>query len=253
MNSQNLHLRNIAPESPFLKTLAGWLLQEYGQSPASLTKVLILLPNRRSCRSLREAFLECTNGSPLLLPRMQPLGELDEDSTMLLPDTEWADIPAAMAPIRRELLLTRMVMAHKTRQNTFYSLEQAAQLARQLGQLLDDVAREDITLDQLSNLVPEDLAQHWQQTLEFLHIISRHWPKLLEEEGVIDATHHRTRMIKATAAAWAKSPPAHPVIAAGSTGSQPATAKLLATIAALPTGLVIFPASICTCPSMNGT
>lgn len=241
MNTQNLHCRTIPQEFPFLKTLAGWILKEYGHSPAELTKVLILLPNRRSARALREAFLECTGGSPLLLPRMQPLGELDEEATLLADGDALAGIPPAIPALRRELLLTRMVRSHKTREHGYYNIEQAAQLARELGALLDDVARENLTLSQLSALVPEDLARHWQDTLEFLTIISRQWPEHLQREGAIDAIDHRTRLLKATAAAWAKSPPAHPVIAAGSTGSQPATAALLATVARLPQGLVILP------------
>ena len=40
---------------------------------------------------------------------------------------------------------------------------------------------------------------------------------------------------------WAKTPPAHPVIAAGSTGSVPATRDLLATVARLPQGVVVLP------------
>ncbi len=233
-----MHCNFIPPENPFLKTLANWVLQQYGHNPAELTKLLILLPNRRSCRALRETFLECTNGSPILLPRMQPLGELDEASTLLM---HHPDIPPAIPALRRQLLLTKMVMGFKSSHGTGYSLEQAAQLAQQLGQFLDDTAREDLTLAQLENLVPEEYATHWQQTLEFLNIISHQWPQLLQREGAIDATDHRTQMLKASAAAWAKNPPAHPIIAAGSTGSQPATAALLATIASLPQGRVILP------------
>lgn len=235
-----MQTRFIPPEKPFLQTLAHWVLQTYGQNPASLTKLLILLPNRRSCRALRETFLECTGGTPLLLPRMQPLGEMDDDTLMLTEAPALADIPPAIPALRRELMLTRMVMGFKNRQGG-YNLEQAAQLARQLGQFLDDVAREDITLAQLEKLVPEEFAIHWQQTLEFLHIISHQWPEILEREGATDAVDHRTRMLKATAAAWLSHPPAHPVIAAGSTGSQPATADVLAAIARLPQGLVILP------------
>lgn len=231
----------IPPESPFLPTLARWVLTRFGQDPAALSRVLILLPNRRSCRALREAFLESSRGVPLLLPRLQPLGELDDASALFM--AEAAEIPPAIPSLRRELLLTRMIMAFRPRsgQGGGYSLEQAARLAGQLGQFLDDVAREDIRLDRLERLVPEELASHWQQTLEFLNIISRHWPALLEEEGAIDAVDHRTRMLKATAAAWAKHPPGHPVIAAGSTGSQPATAQLLDVIARMPGGHVILP------------
>jgi len=233
-----MHCNFIPPEQPFLKTLAMWVLQTHGHSPADLTKLLILLPNRRACRALREAFLECTNGTPLLLPRIQPLGELDESASFLLPDAIFEHIPPAMPALRRELMLTKMVHSFKTPP---FSLEQSAQLARQLGQFLDDVAREDVSLEFLSRLVPEEFAEHWQQTLNFLDIIAKKWPEILQGEGAIDAALHRSLMLKATAAAWLKSPPAHPIIAAGSTGSQPATAALLAAIAQLPQGLLILP------------
>ena len=70
---------------------------------------------------------------------------------------------------------------------------------------------------------------------------ARHWPKVLAERGQIDAIERRTRAIRAQAARWREHPPATPVIAAGSTGSQPATRELLAVIADLPQGAVVLP------------
>ncbi|MDE3059566.1 MAG: double-strand break repair protein AddB, partial [Pseudomonadota bacterium] len=66
-------------------------------------------------------------------------------------------------------------------------------------------------------------------------------PRILESEGVIDPIDHRNRLIEATAKNWQSSPPDYPVIAAGSTGSMPATATLLSVIARLPQGMVILP------------
>ncbi|MGB4058005.1 MAG: double-strand break repair protein AddB, partial [Alphaproteobacteria bacterium] len=51
----------------------------------------------------------------------------------------------------------------------------------------------------------------------------------------------RNRLLRAIAAHWKKSPPQTPVIAAGTTGSIPATAELLHTIIGLPQGRVILP------------
>ena len=64
---------------------------------------------------------------------------------------------------------------------------------------------------------------------------------MLAERGQIDAIDRRTRAIRAQAARWREHPPATPVIAAGSTGSQPATRELLAAIAGLPQGAVVLP------------
>ncbi|MBY0406687.1 MAG: hypothetical protein K2Q01_03275, partial [Rickettsiales bacterium] len=116
-----MHCRTIPQELPFLKTFAAWILSEYGQNPAELTRLLILLPNRRSCRSLREAFLECNNGTPVLLPRMFPLGEVDEEMTLLDESAATADIPAAISPLKRELMLTRVIRHFKTVQGQPFS------------------------------------------------------------------------------------------------------------------------------------
>jgi ATP-dependent helicase/nuclease subunit B len=64
---------------------------------------------------------------------------------------------------------------------------------------------------------------------------------VLAERGQIDAIERRTQAIRAQAARWRDQPPATPVIAAGSTGSQPATRELLAAIAQLPHGAVVLP------------
>ncbi|NBX04240.1 MAG: double-strand break repair protein AddB, partial [Alphaproteobacteria bacterium] len=122
-----------------------------------------------------------------------------------------------------------------------YNIDQAAQLARQLARFIDDVAREGASFDNLAALVPEELATHWQQTLDFLHIISHQWPQILQGENAIDPVTHRNAVLAAVIENWQKNPPQYPIIAAGSTGSQPATARLLAAINQLPKGVVILP------------
>ena len=94
--------------------------------------------------------------------------------------------------------------------------------------------------DRLDELVPDELDRYWQLTLEFLKIAREAWPAILAERGAIEPAARRDRLIEAEAARLA----AHtdgPVIAAGSTGSMPATAELIATIARLPHGAVVLP------------
>ena len=140
-------------------------------------------------------------------------------------------------------MLARLVAAFKDDQGhpIAQSAAQALKLARELGRLLDELAIEGVSFGQLEDLVEGNFASHWQRTLKFLAIVGEAWPQVLAERGQIDAIERRTQAIRAQAARWRDEPPATPVIAAGSTGSQPATRDLLAAIAELPQGAVVLP------------
>ena len=79
-----------------------------------------------------------------------------------------------------------------------------------------------------------------QVTLEFWRS-SPAWPALLAERGRSNPAAHRAGRLEAEAERLLRTPPAAPVIAAGSTGSIPATARLLSAIARLPNGAVVLP------------
>jgi len=222
-------------------------MDRVGDDPQSLARVRILLPTRRACRSLREAFLRLSGGTPTLLPRMTPLGDVDEDELVIgggghlgtdevLGADGGFEIPPAMPGTQRQLALARLIMA---RGET--SADQAVRLATELARLLDQTYTERRPFADLKDLVPDEFAEHWQQTLKFLTILTELWPNVLRDEGVIDAADRRNRLLEAQAQRWRSSPPETPIIAAGSTGSIPATADLLSVIARLPQGCVVLP------------
>ncbi|GJL85629.1 MAG: double-strand break repair protein AddB [Micavibrio sp.] len=225
---------------PFAKALAKQLLAETKDAPEKLSGYRILLPTRRACRTLQEAFLQLSSGKPLLLPNMQPIGDLDEEelSFSFFKDGEALNLPQAITPLKRQLLLARTIQSIP---GYVQGPEQAINLAEALGQLLDQIIIEECDIANLNEIVPEDFADHWQITLDFLKILSEHWPKILKEENVVDSAERRNRLIKALAQHWGDHPPEEKVIAAGSTGSIPATAALLSTIAGLPQGRVVLP------------
>ena len=224
----------------FLHSLAGFVLRTYDTT--EYAKLLILLPNRRSCRALRDAFLDCTDGKPLLLPRIQPIGEIEEEA--FFSDITKVELPTQQPInlVRRQFLLMKLIMRFQQLGQGGGMAKQAAELARQLASFMDEVQRESLSFSALSDLAPENLAGHWQQTLDFLTIITRKWPEMLAEEGAVDIVVHRNQLLANLTKTWRESPPDYPIIAAGSTGSQPATAELLKIIASLPQGKVILPA-----------
>jgi ATP-dependent helicase/nuclease subunit B len=239
---------SIAAGQSFADALAKGILDRAAGDPLKLSESLILLPSRRACRTLREAFLRLSGGEALLLPNMQPIGDVDaEEVAMLMAgEDDVADIlniPSAISPLERQLLLAKLVRGAKKaqdpQQNT--SFDQAVALADSLGRFLDEVQTEGLDFAKLHDLVPQEFAGHWQLTLDFLKILTENWPKILAERGVIDGAERRNLLIAAQIRAWKKHPPAYPIIAAGSTGTVPAVRDLLALVAKLPRGEVVLP------------
>ena len=252
------HIYTIAAERPFLATLAQGLLALAGGDPLALPRMTVLLPTRRAARALREAFLRLTGeggepGMPLLLPRLHPIGDLDEDAVALA--AEGADdptlaIPPAIPELRRRLLLTQLVRAWSAAGGEGPLLHgQAASLAAALARLLDAAQSEEASFDKLRGLAPADLAEHWQTVLKFLDLLPRHWPAILAAEGALDAAERRNRLLRRQAALWRQTPPSGPVIAAGLSGGLPALTELLSAVAWLDRGAVILPGLDRTCSS----
>jgi ATP-dependent helicase/nuclease subunit B len=240
----------IAPERPFLATLADGLLAMTAGDPMRLPRIIILLPTRRSARSLREAFLRAAPdgreaGTPLLLPRMRPIGDLDSDELIMtdrVADGETPGVPPAIPELRRRLLLTQLVMKWgQVRGQTLLLPGQAAALAASLARFLDTVATEGANFARLTDLVPQDLAAHWRIVHKFLEILPSQWPHILAAEGTLDPGVRRNRLLERQAALWRRSPPSDPVIAAGLAGGIPAMTELLSVVGTLDLGAVILP------------
>ena len=220
--------------------------------PLELAQATLYLPTRRACRVARDVFLETIDGTAAILPRIIAIGDLDEDeiifaeaATSALAEDALADKPA-VAPLERRLLLTQLIADWADRVRTEKGAPLIANtpaarlaLADDLGRLIDDVITRKMDWQQLDGLVPDQFDEYWQSTLKFLKIARSYWPERLEEIGAIDAADRRDRLIDAEVKHLASGNA--PVIAAGSTGSMPATAKLLAAIAQLPLGAVLLP------------
>ena len=172
---------------------------------------------------------------------------MDEDAFFLEPGAP--EIPPAISKLERQLALIPLIMKWaKAREIPGEGLNvdnitpaQSASLAADLGELLDAADTEGVDLKGLASLVPEDYEEYWQLTLEFLKIITEFLPEILKEKGFIQPSARRNIVINAQTEKLKRNPPDAPIIAAGSTGSIPATAELLSTIAHLPNGAVVLP------------
>jgi len=243
--------------APFLRSVIAALVDgrlfngfDARAQPERLAQATLYLPTRRSGRMAREIFLDVLNADAAVLPRIVALGDIDEDELAFAEESEQyggaapLDIPPKLDELERRLTLARLVgawakgpvLAPLVVGGPASTLALAGDLAR----LMDDMVTRGVGWDALDGLVPDQLDKYWQHSLEFLQIARQTWPAHLAEIEKIEPAARRDRLIEAEAARLT----AHrdgPVIAAGSTGSMPATAKFLRAVAALPQGAVVLP------------
>jgi ATP-dependent helicase/nuclease subunit B len=256
------HVFTIPASAPFLPTLVraltgGRLVPGFptAHDPLALAGATLYLPTRRACRLVRDHFLEVAGTSAAILPRVLAIGDVDEDEIAFAEAATGAlaatalDLPPALGGLERRMLLAQLVrkwagriMPDKAGEAPLVASNPASALALadDLARLIDDMITRGVPWDRLDELVPETLDRYWQLTLEFLQIARENWPKILAERGAMEPAARRDALIKAEGARLAAHPDG-PVIVAGSTGSMPATAELIATIAKLPHGAVVLP------------
>ena len=235
---RNIH--NIPAGVPFATALASGIVDLAGTAE-DLARATILVPSRRAALSLRAAFLEIRGDEATLLPRIEPIGDVEEDSPEILGfAADGAALPPAMDTLCRQLWLARLLEGFAMG-GVAPTPPQAMQLADSLARLLDALCNVDSTPDQLVSLLPERFSRHWQDILKLLTILIDRWPAILAEQGVLDPADRRNRLIRLRCEAWRQVPPCDLVLVAGSTGTFAATRELIACVASLPNGHVVLP------------
>jgi ATP-dependent helicase/nuclease subunit B len=248
----------IPPSAPFVPTLIaalrdGTLIKGFRDTgdPLALASATIYLPTRRASRLARDVFLDVTKASAAILPRIVPLGDIDDDE-LIFADAATPGalaIPDALTGLERRLLLTQLVAkwaateaVHRAGNAPLVANNPASALALAdaLARLMDDMTTRQVPWDRLDTLVPDQHDVYWQLTLRFLNAVRESWPQILAERGRIEPAARRDRLIEAERKRL-QADGRGPVIAAGSTGSMPATAMLIDTIAKLPHGAVVLP------------
>ena len=229
---------------PFVDDLARGLYDALAPlGPEALADAVVLVPTRRGARALADAFVRVQGGRAILPPQMRPLGDLEAGEPPFEPGDLALDLPAAIDPLRRRFELTRLVAELADYLPEGLSTASAAlDMADALGGFLDGLQIEEAQIDgRLAELVDAELAEHWQVSRLFLEQVLRLWPLRLEVLGVVDVNVRRVRLLRRLAELWTQNPPPGVLIAAGSTGTAPATRALLIAVASAPRGAVVLP------------
>ena len=190
---------NIPASAPFLKVLidaliAGKLVPGFPASrdPLELARATLFLPTRRACALAREVFLDRLDGDAAILPRIVPLGDIDEDEIAFAEAAIAGlaeitlELPLPLAGLERTMPLAALILRWA---NTMAPRERgqaplvannpatAFLLAQDLARLMDDMITRQVDWKRLDDLVPEEFDKYWEVTLDFLKFMRKHWPR----------------------------------------------------------------------------
>jgi len=165
MPASRVNVFNIPASAPFLPVLVdalrdGRLVPGFpaGGDPLELARATIYLPTRRACRLARDVFLDRLGAEAAILPRLVPLGDIDEDEIAFAEAAaELAEaalqLPDALAGLDREMPLAALILrwaqtiAPRTRGETplvANSPATAFALAKDLARLMDDMTTRQV-------------------------------------------------------------------------------------------------------------
>jgi ATP-dependent helicase/nuclease subunit B len=255
----DLRLFTIPPGVPFLPTLAdavvsGRLVPGFPASsdPLALAGAVIYVPTRRAARALRAVFANRSGAKAAILPSIRPLGEFEEDLGWFdenAPDGRDPPIDAMerllrLAPLVRaweERLPGHLAARYDEGVVVPATMADALWLAADLARLIDAVETQGASWSRFAGIAVGRLSAWWEVTLDFLKIVTEAWPDYLEQRQLSNPAAWRDAALRAEAKRLRDNPPVGPIIAAGSTGSIPATAELLREIAKFGQGAVVLP------------
>lgn len=263
----------ISAALPFLETfvtalLGGNVVPGVADGDAlALAETTIYVPTRRAAQALAAIYLARAATGAAVLPRILPLGALEATETEALfaePDLASASLPLppAAQPLWRRLRLAALIQSWAQAVDgalrrvdpagvritdpteafrVATSTADAVALASDLAGLIDEMRIEGVEWRELDTLMMAGFDDYWRITTTFLSIAVEAWPKMLADHGLVDPSQRQIALVDEQARRLDSGRQRGPVIAIGSTGTNAATARLLAAIARAPNGAVVLP------------
>lgn len=222
-------LFGLAPGVDFPAALIDGLTKRMADAtPEDWAQVELIVNTRRMSRRIRTLFDE---GPPRLLPRVRLLTSLADGSQM-------PDLPQPVPSLRRRLELSQLITRLLDQQPDLAPRSSLFDLADSLATLMDEMQGEGVPPEAIAGLDVSDLSGHWERTQRFISIVQTYFDAEAEPPDMAAWQRRATlRLIRE----WELSPPSHPIILAGSTGSRGTTALLMRAVAQLPQGAVVLP------------
>ncbi len=196
--------------------------------PELLAKVQLVVNTRRMTRRLRDLF---NAGPPRLLPHISLVTDLGESHDI-------ARLPPPVPSLRRRLELVQLIGRLLDQQPDLAARASLYGLADSLASLMEEMQGEGVGAQTIRDLDVVDMSGHWARAQAFIAIADQFTG---DGDAGLDAQARQRLVVENPIARWQETPPEHPVILAGSTGSRGTTLLLMKAIARLPQGAVVLP------------
>ena len=225
------------PGADFGKALVAGLEGRFAtMSQSDIARTEIYVNTARMQRRLREVF---DAGPARLLPRVRLVTDLALDHTAF-------NIPAPVSPLWRRLELSQAVAGLLSKEPDLAPRAALYDLSDSLASLMDEMQGEGVLPSALMELDISDQSGHWQRALKFLMLLQDYFATGTDAP---DKEARQRMIIEQRISHWAQTPPTHPIIVAGSTGSRGATRLFMEAVAKLPQGALVLPGFDCDMPA----
>jgi ATP-dependent helicase/nuclease subunit B len=240
----------ISPQANYLQNLAQFVLSKVGDDIFKIANAKIFVPNRRSVNALKQQFYALSNNNSCILPQIFAIGDIDENEfeTSFVKDLPIEEFEVfnknVISKTARKIILTNLIFEKNNLLNNddnIFTLEHAANLANSLLDFFDEVQKNEIDFKNLNNIVPENLAEYWNKSLDFLKLAAEEYPKILAKKNLVDPIFYRNQVINFYTKILAENKSDNFVFVAGTTGSQAATRRFIKAILQLENGYFILP------------
>jgi len=252
--SNKPNVLNIPSHQNFFESLLKFLSENFSKN---ISDVKIFLPNQRSCRELRELFLQKSftshqNSKPdsrisstIILPKIKAISDISfEDFFDFLPAPEVKEIIDGILQIKVISGIDYLFfLSQKIQKLSLFgpNLEsnQALNIAINLKSLFDEIEKDEIDLDKLSEIDDSDLSAHRQITLGFLKNFHIQIKNSLIKENIFFSSSYHNFVIEKFSQSLEKYGSKFPIVIAGSTGSLASGSKLIRSISKQKNGFAI--------------
>lgn len=196
-------------------------------APTDVARIEVYVNTRRMQRRLVSLF---QTGGALLLPKIKLVTDLAQS-----PELDAG--PPAIAPLRRKLEIAQLIKGLIAADPTLAAQSSAFDLAESLLALMDEMQGEGVSPDVIQGLNVTDQSGHWQRSLSFIKLVQDYF----DGSRPPDLEGRQRKVIQSQIERWAQTPPEHPIIVAGSTGSRGATSLFMQAVSKLAQGAVVLP------------